>query len=199
MIDSSLLGLAQRQLDTLLREQGAVTACLRPHAGRRAAIEVLGLPVLVEIGADGELRLLGWQRDTEADLQVTISADGLAGLPEGDLLRGARIVGAADFADDFSAALRLLRFDVADWLAPLTGDIVANRIGLGLAGFKSGAGEAARRIEDWLRQSGATGRFPAPSREQLLGFGSEARALFDAVEALDRRVARLEQSGELRL
>jgi ubiquinone biosynthesis protein UbiJ len=183
----------QRLLDKVLGEQQAVRARLLRHAGRRAQIDVLGTSVAVEIAGDGGLRLLGLRTEPGAELHVWIGAETLSTWPSGDLLRGARIEAAADIADDFSTAIRLLRIDPADLLAPLTGDILANRLGQGLTTLLAGAGEEAGRVDEWLRQSVATARIPLPGRSELLQFGDEARALFDALGMLERRIDRLSQ------
>ncbi|HEY5764185.1 MAG TPA: hypothetical protein VIS73_13335 [Rhodocyclaceae bacterium] len=190
-----MIALLQSLLDRLLADQAEARQRLARHTGRRLRVGVLGGAATLAIDEGGALRIVDLHGDPAADLRVTISAESLTALPAGDPLRGARIEGAADLADDFSAAARTLRFDPADWLAPFTGDIVANRIGEGLKALGAVGADALSRAEAALRDRAAADSLPLLRHAEAAGFDAELRQLFDAVESLDRRVGRLAQSG----
>ena len=189
-----MITLLQGLLDRLLADQGEARERLGRHAGRRVQIDLLGGSATLAIDAGGTLRIVGLHGDPDAQLLVRISTASMAELPGGDPLRGASIEGAADLADDFSAAARTLRLDPADWLAPLTGDIIANRIGQGLTALGAAGADARSRGEALLREQISADSLPLPTRQAVSAHYGELRSLFDAVEALDRRVNRLERS-----
>lgn len=190
-----MIALLQRLLDRLLADQTEAQQRLARHAGRRVQIDVLGASATLAIDAGGTLRIVGLRGDPDADLRVRISTASLAALPGGDPLRGASIEGAADLADDFSAAARMLRFDPADWLASVTGDILANRIGDGLRAMAAAAADALARSDALLREAASGDALPLPSRATAGAFDGDLRRLFDAAEALGRRIDRLEDSA----
>lgn len=184
----------QGLLDRLLADQVEAKQRLARHTGRRVQVEALGGTVTLAIETGGVLRVVELHGDPGADLRVRITSESLAALPAGDPLRGARIEGAADLADDFSAATRLLRFDPAEWLAPFTGDIVANRIGNGLKAMALAGADSAARIETLIRDLLSAQSLPVLPRSVDKDFDGEVRQLFDAVEALARRVDRLDRN-----
>lgn len=192
-----MIALLQGLLDRVLADQAEARQRLARHAGRRVQIHLLGGSATLAIEGGGALRIVALSDGGAADLRVRIASESLAALPSGDPLRGASIEGAADLADDFSAAARTLRFDPAEWLAPFTGDIVANRVGEGLKALSAAGVDALSRGEALLRELAASKSQPVLSRPADKAFADDVRQLFDAVEALARRVDRLEP-GERR-
>jgi ubiquinone biosynthesis protein UbiJ len=106
------------------------------------------------------------------------------------MMRGARIAGAADFAEALGSVLRKLDWDAEEDLSRVVGDIAAHRIVKTAGGFAAAQAEAARRLADnfaeylrYERPAGKPSRGP-PSPEKLAHSSGNDR--------LERRLAALE-------
>jgi len=180
-------------LNHLLAREAWATDRLRPFAGRRVRLRLPPLPDLaLALGADGLLA-----RDAAEgapDLVITLKPGALPGLLARDdrLMRDAEVSGDTDLAAALQFVFRNLRWDVEEDLARVVGDAAAHRaVSTGRA-FVAWQQDAAKRLGDnvaeYLKEE--SGQLPRPADAADFGRGvADAR---DAVERLEKRIARLE-------
>lgn len=200
-------GLFRSQANVLLArlfaDAPSAQARLSRHAGKVVRLRhPLGWALVQIDPATIQVIDARWGNPGGDDAEVTRAADlhielrdvlpDPAALGFDGLLRGASISGPADLADDFSQALRSLRIDLADWIAPWTGDIIAHRIELAGRSLLSGGLDLASRAAQQLstRLGSDAGAVVGGAQGKLRS--AEIHAAFDATQALESRVARLE-------
>ena len=114
-------------LNHLLDQAPGAHARLRVHTGQRACLALgsTGLSFLI----DEEGRLVESAGDGQA-VTIRLPPDALLRLPHqgGGVLREARIEGDAALAETLGQVLKSLRWDVAEDLSRVVGDVAAERI-----------------------------------------------------------------------
>lgn len=188
MLDLALL----QALNHLLAAAPWARAKLAPFAGMRARLVLGPLPLDFRIAPDGTLESIG---TGEPAVEIVLPATAPLVLPEGReaMMRGARITGAADFAEALGFVLRKLDWDAEEDLSRLFGDIAAHRIARAAAGFAAAQAEAGRRLADnvaeYLRYEQPAG----VDKPAMADFSAAVAALRQDVDALERRLAALQQ------
>jgi ubiquinone biosynthesis protein UbiJ len=179
-------------LNHLLRGQPWLRERLAPFSGRSVRLEVPPLALAMTIGADGELRQ---SNAAGADATARLSPLTVLRLAAGDEAARAAVEvnGDAALAAALAGVLRELRWDAAEDLSRLIGDIPAQRL------VRLGEGLLA-----WQRQAlssllAAAGEYlveerqALPSRSAVAGWVRDVDALRDDAERLGQRLDRLEQ------
>jgi ubiquinone biosynthesis protein UbiJ len=180
-------GAALRALNRLLDDAQWARALLAPHAGRVVALETPLLPgAAFEITGEGRLALAEPGRAAEARLRLVPGL--LPGSPWS-------VDGEADLAATLRILAEHLRWDGEDALARWIGDIPAKRAADAVRGLHAWQQDTARRVLE-----SATGYVARERGELLHGtalreFGSRIAALGAAINALEERVARLQDRG----
>jgi ubiquinone biosynthesis protein UbiJ len=165
---------------------------LAPFAGRRARLVLGPLPLEFRIAPDGTFESLG---AGEPAVEIVLPATAPLALIGGReaMMRDARISGAADFAEALGFVLRKLDWDAEEDLSRLVGDIAAHRIARAATGFAAAQAEAGRRLADnvaeYLRYEQPAG----VGKPVMAGFSAAIAALRQDVDALERRLAALQQ------
>ncbi len=180
-----------RAVNHVLRGTPAALERLRPHAGRTVVFRVALARMALTVQATGEVASAA--ADATPDLTVRISPFLLPRLAAGEdaAFREIETEGDAELAQEVSFLARNLAWDVEEDLAGVVGDIAAHRI-VG----------AARATRDWARESGLrvaqgaaeywTEESPVlASRVKVEDFVRGVAELRDAVERLEKRIARL--------
>jgi ubiquinone biosynthesis protein UbiJ len=181
-------------LNHLLRGQPWLAQRLLPFAGRVATLEVFPVRLTVRVGADGQL--LPAAGETDPDVVVHIPVSAALALAAGDERSRSRIQLSGDpaFAAALGGVLRELRWDVEEDLSRVVGDIAARRIV-----------QAGRSLLDWQRRSAdnlfqtlaefLTEEKPLlAQRSELEHWMREVDLVREAVERLEKRIARLDSS-----
>ncbi|MBP9654477.1 MAG: hypothetical protein KBE19_08815 [Rhodocyclaceae bacterium] len=167
---------------------------LAPFAGKRARLVLGALPLAFRIAPDGSFESLGAGAPA---VEIVLPASAPLALLRGRaaMMRGARIGGAADFAEALGFVLRHLDWDVEEDLGRLVGDIAARRIARTAAGFAAAQAEAGRRlaenIAEYLRYEQPAG----VGKPGMAAFASAVDALGRDADALERRLAALARPG----
>lgn len=184
MLDLAFLSACNR----LLERTPWARQKLQPFAGARARLSLGRWPIDFRIAADGTFESTG---SGAPAVSIELREDALFDVLRADragLLRGARISGAADFAEGLGFVLRNLDWDAEEDLSRLVGDVAARRIvrsARGLAGTFREAGERfAGNVVEYLRYERPAG----VSTRELAAFTREVAALDTAVTALARRI-----------
>lgn len=185
-------GAALPVLNHLLDQAPGAHARLQRHAGATARLQLGGVGLGFSIAEDG--RLLADDSETPA-VTLRLPADALLkAMHDGDaVLRDARIEGDAALAETLGQVLRGLRWDAAEDLSRLVGDVAAERLVAGARGALS----AGRDLGDRLLAS--TGEYIADEanivmrRAAITDFSTEVDVLRDDSARLQKRLEALER------
>ena len=175
-----LLALDPATLQRLAALDGRVIELNLPALGLRFAVvpHGHGLQLVVPAPAEVDVRIEGRL------------ADLLAAQAEGDT-RGLKIDGDKHLAGAFAAALREARIDWPELLAPLAGDVLAQRGAQAAGAVQQALHEAAWSV---LRSGAEFLQYEQPqlvSAAEWDSFRAQVRELHEAVGALERRLALL--------
>ena len=185
-------GAALPVLNHLLDQAPGAHARLQRHAGATARLQLGGVGLSFSIAEDG--RLLSDDSETPA-VTLRLPADALLkAMHDGDaVVRDARIDGDAALAETLGQVLRGLRWDAAEDLSRLVGDVAAERLVAGARGALS----AGRDLGDRLLTS--TGEYIADEanivmrRAAITDFSTEVDVLRDDSARLQKRLEALER------
>jgi ubiquinone biosynthesis accessory factor UbiJ len=114
-------------VNRLLGAQPWATRLLQRHVGQTARLDVGGAQFRVTVLPDGQIKTAA--AEEKESVVIIIPAAALACLldsPE-EVIRHTHIEGSAAFADTLGDLLHHLRPDIAAWLAPHLGDVLAVR------------------------------------------------------------------------
>jgi ubiquinone biosynthesis protein UbiJ len=184
-------------INHLLAREAWATDRLRPFAGRRLRLRLPPLPDLALAIAETGL-LERAPGDAAADLTITLKPGALPGLLARDdrLMREADIAGDTDLAAALQAVFRNLRWDVEEDLSRVVGDAAAHRAVSAGRSFTAWQKDAAQRLGDnvaeFLKEE--SGQLPRPA--DVAAFSREVAEARDAVERLEKRIARLAAKRE---
>jgi ubiquinone biosynthesis protein UbiJ len=167
---------------------------LAPFAGRTWRVELVPLPDLVFVVA--ESGTLEPSDAPEPHLVVTLTPAALPALARRDetVLREITFTGDAELAAALQFLARHLEWDVEEDLSRVVGDVAAHRLVGGARDFLAWQKEAALRLgqnfgEYLTEEAGVI----APQAD-VSDFARAVDDLRDAVERLEKRIARLEQA-----
>lgn len=163
---------------------------LAPFAGKRARLVLGALPLAFRIAPDGSFESLGAGAPA---VEIVLPASAPLALLRGRaaMMRGARIGGAADFAEALGFVLRHLDWDVEEDLSRLVGDIAARRIARTAAAQAEAGRRLAENIAEYLRYEQPAG----VGKPGMAAFASAVDALGRDADALERRLAALARPG----
>ncbi len=196
-------GLALGALNHLLADAPWARERLRPYAGRRARIS-LGLAPLkpfalnFSIAQDGKLQSLakrGGEGEDEGEVDIVLPPSApLAALQGRDaIMRGARVSGAADFAEALSFVLRNLDWDAEEDLSKLVGDIAAKRVVNGARQFVATKKDVVERAIDNLTEYLIYEKPQWLTKSDNAHFTQATNDFAASTSALEQRIAALEK------
>ena len=165
-----------------------------PFAGRTWRVTLAPLPDLGFAVTDAGL--LATSIAAEADLVVTLTPAALPALARRDetALREMTFAGDAELAAALQFLARHLEWDFEEDLSRVVGDVAAHRIAGGARDFVAWQKEAALRLgQNFAEYLTEEAGVIAPQAE-VAGFARAVDDLRDAVERLEKRIARLEQA-----
>jgi ubiquinone biosynthesis protein UbiJ len=177
----------------LLAREAWAADRLKPFAGRRVRLRMAPLPDLdLAITAAG--RLEGAAGEGVPDLTVTLAPGALPGLLARDdrLMREAEVDGDTDLAAALQFVFRNLRWDAEEDLSRVIGDAAAHRVAGAGRAFVAWQRDAAQRLGDNVAEYLKEESQQLPRPDDVAAFGRAVADARDAVERLDKRIARLE-------
>lgn len=188
MIDQAFIAATNH----LLRDADWALERLRPHAGKHARLAIGALTLDFSVAADGLLTTAQPRHAAQATVSVppTLVPRWLADRDAAS--REVAVEGDAEFAAAISYVAANLRWDFEEDLSRVLGDIVAHRVGETVRGLERWRRATVRAAEDNLSEYLTEEKRVLPTRQQAEGFMQEVDELRDAVERLDKRLARLE-------
>jgi ubiquinone biosynthesis protein UbiJ len=128
-----------------------------------------------------------------ASLVVRVRPAILAALARGEehALRAIDVSGNARFASEVMLLVRNLRWDFEEDLSRLVGDVAAHRLAEAARGLAAWHADAARRLAAAFADYATDERRLLVRRGELAALGADIARLRDALERLDKRIARL--------
>ncbi|MFO1363076.1 MAG: SCP2 sterol-binding domain-containing protein [Burkholderiales bacterium] len=167
---------------------------LAPFAGRSWRVTLAPLPDLTF--AVLETGLLDASDASEPHLVIALTPAALPALARRDetVLREMTFTGDAELAAALQYLARHLEWDVEEDLSRAVGDVAAHRIAGGARDFLAWQKEAALRLgQNFAEYLTEEADVIAP-RTEVAAFARAVDDLRDAVERLEKRIARLEQA-----
>lgn len=182
-------------LNHLLRQEPWAQETLRPFAGRVARFDLAPVSLTLQVDPAGLVAV----PDANAEPAVTVvvplmsAAGDYATGGQAAVLKHVRIEGEAEFANVLSTLLRNLRWDAAEDLSRVFGDVVAQRMVSGAQAARTEATRVGRSLAEAVA-SYLTDEQPTLVRHaRLAQFAAEVAALRDAEARLAKRLERLEK------
>lgn len=178
-------------LNRLLAAEEWARLRLAPFAGETVELRAPPLPALrLRIVAGGGVEAGG----SEPGLTMTLKPEFVAGLARGEehALRSVGVEGNAKLASEILLLARHLRWDAAESLSRLVGDVAAQRLaeaGRALAAWHL---DAAQRLAAALADYAAEEKQLLARRADLDALGESVARLRDAIARLDKRVERFD-------
>lgn len=165
---------------------------LAPFAGEVIELHPGPLPALrFAIAADG--RVAAAAAGSEPSLSLRVGMDALAALARGEdaLMRAVEVSGNARLAHEVLLLLRHLRWDVEEDLARVLGDAAAHRLVATARQFARRQLQAAERTAAAVMEYAIEEQRLLPRRSELDELAAAVAHLRDALERLEKRLARL--------
>jgi ubiquinone biosynthesis protein UbiJ len=163
---------------------------LAPFVGKTARLSMPPLRLELAVTADGRLAETS---TSEFDVEVALPAHAPLSLLQGreEVMRLAKVSGAADFAEVLGGVLRELRWEAEEDLSKVVGDIAAHRlVGSGrrvLDWQRHALRNASENVVEFLQQERPT----LPTRRLAAEFADALDVLRDDLARLEKRVEKL--------
>lgn len=200
LITSVLTAALETALNSLLFRERSLKAARQRLQGKTLKIVLAELPVpLVLVFGEHRVDVVSQWADT-ADCQLETRIPALLTLRDrqqlSSLMRRGELVieGDMQVAQHLVNLLDLAECDPAEWLAPYTGDVVAQGIGQTVQGAFRGAARLFDRQRRYLTETVTEEWRLAPGRLEAAWWYDEVAALSDDVDTLAARLAKLESA-----
>ncbi|WP_197341123.1 SCP2 domain-containing protein [Ralstonia solanacearum] len=184
-------------LNHLLRQEPWAQAMLRPFAGRVAHFDLAPFALSLQVDAGG--LVMAPEPGVEPAVRVVVPLAAAAGDyatgGQAAVLKHVRIDGEAEFANVLSTLLRNVRWDAAEDLSRVFGDVLAQRMVRGAQSIRTEAMRTGRSLVDAVA-SYLTDEQPTLVRHaRLAQFAVDVSAARDDAARLEKRLERLERAA----
>ncbi|ATJ87275.1 SCP2 domain-containing protein [Ralstonia solanacearum] len=184
-------------LNHLLRQEPWAQAMLRPFAGRVAHFDLAPFALSLQVDAGG--LVMAPEPGVEPAVRVVVPLAAAAGDyatgGQAAVLKHVRIEGEAEFANVLSTLLRNVRWDAAEDLSRVFGDVLAQRMVRGAQSIRTEAMRTGRSLVDAVA-SYLTDEQPTLVRHaRLAQFAADVAAARDDAARLEKRLERLERAA----
>ncbi|MBB6592075.1 SCP2 domain-containing protein [Ralstonia solanacearum] len=184
-------------LNHLLRQEPWAQAMLRPFAGRVAHFDLAPFTLSLQVDAGG--LVMAPEPGVEPAVRVVVPLAAAAGDyatgGQAAVLKHVRIEGEAEFANVLSTLLRNVRWDAAEDLSRVFGDVLAQRMVRGAQSIRTEAMRTGRSLVDAVA-SYLTDEQPTLVRHaRLAQFAADVAVARDDAARLEKRLERLERAA----
>ncbi len=184
-------------LNHLLRQEPWAQAMLRPFAGRVAHFDLAPFALSLQVDAGG--LVMAPEPGVEPAVRVVVPLAAAAGDyatgGQAAVLKHVRIEGEAEFANVLSTLLRNVRWDAAEDLSRVFGDVLAQRMVRGAQSIRTEAMRTGRSLVDAVA-SYLTDEQPTLVRHaRLAQFAADVAVARDDAARLEKRLERLERAA----
>ncbi|MBI5428944.1 MAG: hypothetical protein HY938_00610 [Nitrosomonadales bacterium] len=184
-------------LNHLLAQNSWASKRLVRFAGKTARFDIAPFSIACTVGEDGMLRAA--DADASADARCVVAPSLLPRLALRDEKAYAEIVneGDAGFLAEIFFLSRNLRWDAAEDLSHVTGDIAAERIVQTVQGAQQQIGDAAVNLSQAAAEYWTEERPLVAKPEQVGAFVRDVDALRDDIARLEQRVKLLSTADKI--
>jgi ubiquinone biosynthesis protein UbiJ len=177
-------------LNRLLEAEPWARGRLAPFAGETLELRAPPLPRLRLVILPGGTVEAGGE---DPALVITLRPPALLALLQGEehFVRSVEVAGNERLAAEVMTLLRHLRWDAEEDLSKLVGDVAAHRLAEMARGFAAWQADAAHRLAESLRDYAVEEQRVLLAAADFSRFSEEVVRLRDALERLEKRVARL--------
>lgn len=196
----SLLAVA---LNHLLSQEPWAANSLRSFAGRTVRFDLAPLQINLLIMPDGQVS----QAPSGAEAAVTVAVP-LSAMPviaadyanagQAGVMKHVRLEGDAELANTVSQLVRHLRWEVAEDLSRVVGDVAAQRMVSGAARLHGYALQTLRGLRDSVAEYLTDERPTLVRPAELERLSSDVTDLRNALARFEKRLERLERTGPAR-
>ncbi|QOK92834.1 SCP2 domain-containing protein [Ralstonia pseudosolanacearum] len=184
-------------LNHLLRQEPWAQAMLRPFAGHVAHFDLAPFSLSLQVDASGLVTAPepGVEPAVRVVVPLAAAAGDYATGGQAAVLKHVRIDGEAEFANVLSTLLRNVRWDAAEDLSRVFGDVLAQRMVRGAQSIRTEATRVGRSLVDAVA-SYLTDEQPTLVRHaRLAQFAADVAAVRDDAARLEKRLERLERAA----
>lgn len=176
-------------LNHLLGQADWARARLAPYAGKYARLAMPPWQLDFIISAEGRLEAAP---DGAPDVTMTLPPDAplLALQGQDKVIAAARVEGNAQFATELSFVLRNLRWDAAEDLSRLVGDVAAQRLVQAADKFGNWQQDAARRLAENIAEYATEESGMVARPQEVAAFTDDLARLTDDIALLEERLNR---------
>ena len=178
-------------LNHLLAKESWAPARLIPHAGKVARFEIGPATLRLQVTADGLLAPAQTADPVAVTIRIRAADLPLIAQNRERAFSYVTIEGDADFANTISQVGQSLRWEVADDLSPLVGDIAARRLVDGATATVAGLRSTRQKFMENLAEYFLEERPMLLRPQAVTDFTSDVTRLRDDVERLAKRIERL--------
>lgn len=182
-------------LNHVLRSTPVAMERLRPYAGRTAAFHVGLLTFAWTVQTTGEVTAAVPGATRDLDVRISPFLLPRLALQEEAAFREIEMQGDAELAQEVSFLARHLKWDAEEDLSKVVGDVAAHRAAGAAQATAHWASEAVKRTAAGAAEYWTEERPLIASRVKVEDFVRGVSELRDAVERLEKRLARLEEPG----
>ncbi|GAB1395113.1 SCP2 sterol-binding domain-containing protein [Rhodocyclaceae bacterium] len=181
-------------LNHLLQGNDWARQRLAPYAGRQALIEMPPFQVGFVVTEAGSVVQMA--NSVTPDVTITMPADSPFRLLDGfeRLIGAARVDGNAEFATELSFVFRNLRWDAAEDLSQIFGDVAAQRIVQATHGFfrlqKQAASNFYENVSEYLAYENKT----LLTRREFESFSASLSQLDTFLSSIEQRISQVGES-----
>ncbi|HEY0665405.1 MAG TPA: hypothetical protein VGD24_05030 [Gallionella sp.] len=178
-------------LNHLLAQNGWASKRLTRFAGKTARFDIAPFSFSCTVGEDGMLRAAG--AEATADARCAVAPSLLPRLALHDEKAYAEVTGEGDAAllTEIFFLSRGLRWDAAEDLSHVTGDIAAERIVQGMNGMRQQLGGALLGLSQAISEYWTEERPLLAKPGQIAGFARQVDTLRDDIARLEQRIGRI--------
>lgn len=195
-----LLSALESTLNRNIAASSAARALCTRLTGKSLRLHLTGLPVELDLRADGERIQLTRSNATAADATLSGSPLGLLSLAQQQAKSttgsSVRIEGDAEVAQGFSELLKHAKPDIEEELSRIVGDVAAHQLGntvRSLLGFGRRVGDTfLQNAGEYLSEEGRD----VPSKTEAEELNRDVDTLRDDVERFEARLTLLERRNQ---
>ena len=178
-------------LNHLLTQESWARARLAPHAGKVARFEIGPLTLRLQVAADGMLVSVATDQPVAVTIHIRAADLPLIAQNRERAFSYVTIDGDADFANTISQVGQSVRWDAAEDLSRLVGDIAAQRIVTGAAATVATVRATGQKFMENVAEYFLEEKPMLLRPQAVTDFTAEVTRLRDDVERLAKRIERL--------
>ncbi|HTI17935.1 MAG TPA: SCP2 sterol-binding domain-containing protein [Trinickia sp.] len=183
----------------LLAREAWARERLAPYSGKTARLVLSSVAMLVAVEPDGYLSAIDEANAPHPDVTIALPPDAVAAFLQGGqtaVMKHVKIEGDAEFATLLAKLAEHLRWEPEEDLAKLIGDAPAYRIGAFARLAREQAARAGRNLRDTAAEYLLDEKPQLVRRASLDLFNAELARARDALARLEKRIERLDRSGQ---